>query len=259
MMTREEVERRTILRALVGSTLHGLVLEGKDDRDEMGVCIEPLNAVVGFADFEQFIHRDAEVREGRRNAPSGPGDLDLVVYSLRKFVRLAAQGNPTVIQVLFIPAGQCIVRTPLGAELQALSSSFVSVEAGNRYLGYMSAQRHRLIGERGQKDVKRQALVEAHGYDTKYAMHMLRLGYQGVEIMSTGQVTLPTPEPERSWLMKVRRGEIALEEVLARAQDLEQQIRTLIDGSSLPPQADRPRIEAWMTRVYLEAWSAERD
>jgi hypothetical protein len=30
-----------IIRSLVGSTIHGLQLEGTDDRDEMGVCIEP--------------------------------------------------------------------------------------------------------------------------------------------------------------------------------------------------------------------------
>ena len=30
-----------ILRATVGSTAHGLHLAGTDDRDEMGICIEP--------------------------------------------------------------------------------------------------------------------------------------------------------------------------------------------------------------------------
>jgi hypothetical protein len=34
-------EPNTILRGLVGSTVHGLVLSGTDDRDEMGVCLEP--------------------------------------------------------------------------------------------------------------------------------------------------------------------------------------------------------------------------
>ena len=28
---------------------------------------------------------------------SGPGDLDLIVYSLRKWMRLALTGNPTVL------------------------------------------------------------------------------------------------------------------------------------------------------------------
>jgi uncharacterized protein len=46
-------ETTTILQGLVGSTVHGLVLAGTDDRDEMEVCIEPRRYVVGFGKFEQ--------------------------------------------------------------------------------------------------------------------------------------------------------------------------------------------------------------
>jgi hypothetical protein len=35
--------------------------------------------------------------------------------------------------------------------------------------------------------------VAVHGYDTKYAMHVLRLGLQGVELLTTGRFTLPVP------------------------------------------------------------------
>ena len=45
-------EPNTVLRGLVGSTVHGLVLSGTDDRDEMGVCVEPRRYVVGFGKFE---------------------------------------------------------------------------------------------------------------------------------------------------------------------------------------------------------------
>ena len=42
-MNREQAERCTILRGLVGSTVHGLnVNDGIEDRDEMGICVEPL-------------------------------------------------------------------------------------------------------------------------------------------------------------------------------------------------------------------------
>lgn len=38
----------TILRGVVGSTVHGTALEGQDDRDEMGVFIEPPPYVCGW-------------------------------------------------------------------------------------------------------------------------------------------------------------------------------------------------------------------
>jgi hypothetical protein len=43
------------------------------------------------------------------------------------------------------------------------------------------------------RDVTRPELVEKHGYDTKFAAHMVRLGYQGVELLETGRFTLPLP------------------------------------------------------------------
>lgn len=56
-LTRAEAERRTILQGIVGSRVHGLHLEdGLEDRDEMGICIEPIEAAMGVhAPFEQFI------------------------------------------------------------------------------------------------------------------------------------------------------------------------------------------------------------
>ena len=84
--------RGTILRATVGSTVHGLHHGGQDDRDEMAVYVEPPEYLVGLArgirgglyGFEHFIQRTQP--EGVR---SGPGDLDLVAYSIRKYVCLA--------------------------------------------------------------------------------------------------------------------------------------------------------------------------
>ena len=96
-------EKYTILRVPAGSSLHGLHIPGTDDRDELGVCIEDIDAAIGFSQFEQYIYRTAAERECRHDAPSGPGDLDLTIYSLRKFLRLAMQGNPQLVQTLFVP------------------------------------------------------------------------------------------------------------------------------------------------------------
>jgi uncharacterized protein len=37
-----------ILRSVVGSGVHGIAIAGTDDHDEMGVCIEPPERVVGL-------------------------------------------------------------------------------------------------------------------------------------------------------------------------------------------------------------------
>jgi hypothetical protein len=47
-MNKEQVDKCTILRAVVGSTVYGINIgDGQEDRDEMGVCIEPIEEAMG--------------------------------------------------------------------------------------------------------------------------------------------------------------------------------------------------------------------
>lgn len=154
---------REILRGVVGSTSHGTAIEGQDDRDEMGIFIELPENVCGLFPCEHYIYRDQP--EGVR---SQPGDLDLTLYSLRKFCRLAAQGNPSVVILLWLP--HHIVKHPLGAELIAIREAFISKDSGRRFLGYLTAQKMSLTGERTQK-VNRPDLIARYGYDTKFLIN----------------------------------------------------------------------------------------
>lgn len=249
-------EKNCILRAGCGSEIFGLAVDGTNDRDEMGVCIESLAAFGGFTPFEQYIYRSAAEREGRHDAPSGPGDLDLTIYGLQKFLRLAMQGNPTVLNLLFVK--DTVLRTARGSHLQEMAPYIVSSAAGHRYLGYMESQRQRLLGERGQKKVNRPELEEKYGFDTKYAMHILRLGFQGVELLSTGRLTLPLADEARDFCRACRQGNLSMQEVLTKAGDLERELKDLLDSSPLPKEADREFIENWMIGIYWEWWKAER-
>jgi predicted nucleotidyltransferase len=249
-------ERTTILRVPAGSTLHGLNVPGTDDSDEVGICIEDLDAAMGFSEFEQYIYRTAAEREGRHDAPSQAGDTDLTIFSLRKFLRLAMQGNPQILQCLFVPHHLWLSGSARGAQLQELAPLIVSRHAGARYLGYLEAQRQRLLGERGQKKVNRPDLEAKHGFDTKYAMHILRLGFQGVELMSTGKLTLPIAEQDRAFTYAVRLGEVPLQEALTRAGELERQIKDLLLDAPIPAEPAREQIESWMLDVYFESWKA---
>ncbi len=61
----------------------------------------------------------------------------------------------------------------------------------------LDSQRLGLLGSRHSPNRDRE-VSERHGYDTKYAMHALRIGHQGIELMEHGHITLPAPEPLRS-------------------------------------------------------------
>ncbi len=229
---------------LVGSGVHGTAVDGQDDRDEMGICIEPPEYVCGLEAFEQYIFRTQP--EGHR---SGPGDVDLTIYSVRKWMRLAVQGNPTVLLPLFVSNRDVIVRTELGDELRALAPSIVSRRAGERFQGYLAAQRDRLLGVRGGKHTNRPELIETYGFDTKYAMHMVRLGVQGVELLETGTISLPIREPWLTWLRDLRQGRRSRTEALEAAADLEARIVALLDTSPLPADPDMAAVNRWLVSL----------
>jgi len=255
----EAVARGIILRATVGSTVHGLHHGGQDDRDEMAVFVEPPEYRLGLKliraqgrklhPLEHWVDRTQP--EGAR---SGPGDLDLVAYNLRKYLRLALKGHPTVLLLLFVPPELTLVETELGRELRELAPAILSKRAGRGYLGYLHGQRERLLGTRGGKRVNRPELVEAHGFDTKYAMHALRLGYQGLELLQAGRLTLPLREPERSQVMAVRRGEIAFDDVMAEIDESERRLEAALETTELPDEPDRAAVDEFLVGAYRRAW-----
>lgn len=257
MDIKEMAERTTILRVLVGSQSYGLSTESSD-RDEKGVCVEDFEAAFPLnGAFEQYEFRTATERTGIQDAKSEPGDLDLTIYSLRKFLRLATYGNPSVVELLFLK--NFIQIEFLGKSLQALYPYIVSRQAGRRYLGYMEAQKQRLLGERGQKRTNRPELEEKFGYDTKYASHVVRLGFQGVELLETGKLEMPMPTESRQITLDVKRGLKSFNEVLQITGDLEQKIKDLIVDGPLPEQPDYKFVEWWMQDTYFNVWSARKE
>jgi predicted nucleotidyltransferase len=243
---RKIAKKNLILMTQVGSESLGLNVPGHADRDLMGVCLEPPSHVIGLRHFEQDVMRDKP--QGVR---SEAGDTDSVVYSARKFCSLALKGNPSILTALFAPV---IDANKYGFQLRDLAPAFASKRAGRAFLGYMVQQRERLMGERGQKEVNRPELVEQFGYDTKYAMHIVRLGYQGVQYMTTGKLILPIPSEDRGRIFNIRMGYYDLEEVLEIAAAHETVLERLLETSPLPDDPDHKRVEEWLIRAYTEYW-----
>lgn len=267
---REIAEAGMILRVQVGSGVHGTSIGGQDDRDEMGICLEPARFVTGLArvprgidvdsgevEFEQYQRHTVWDQPGGLANRSGAGDLDVVVYSARKWCRLALAGNPTVLLALFVPDSDVVYRNGYGVELVDNAHRFVSRLAADRFLGYLESQRAAMVGE-SKARTNRPELVAVHGYDTKYAMHALRLGVQGAELLTTGRITLPVPEPDLSYLRQVRRGEIPLGEVVDRIDQAADRLTRLRDATDLPAQPDKDWVDQWLHRTHLSYWQDGR-
>lgn len=238
-----------ILRSEVGSTLHGTGLgSAHEDYDEMGIFLELPRTTIGLGGIDHWIKRSKP--EGVR---SEAGDTDLVLYSARKWAKLALNGNPSVLLLLHSPDNRLTRSSVVGDDLRAHAQWFASKRAGRAFLGYMQRQRMRMTGERGRAG--RVRVMPDGQVDWKYAMHMLRLGYQGIEYLSTGHITLPMPEEQAHELRLVRKGLMTMETVLGWAEDLEEQLKRLLDGGSpLPDEPNTDKVEQWLIARHLEFW-----
>ena len=261
---RRIAEAGTLLRTQVGSGVHGTAISGQDDRDELGICLEPPRFVTGIASvtspdgrripFEQYELHTAWARAGGLAERSGAGDLDVVIYGARKWATLAAAGNPTVLLPLWVPDSEVVAITDAGRELRANAERFVSRAVAERFLGYLRNQKDAMTAIGGDRKA-RPAHVGEGGYDVKYAMHALRLGVQGAELLRTGRITLPVPEPELSRLRDVRSDRWPLADVVAWLDELETELTALGGSSELPAEPDRQWIDGWLHRSYTAYWA----
>jgi hypothetical protein len=85
-------------------------------------------------------------------------------------------------------------------------------------------------------------------------MHAARLGYQGIELLEKGLVTLPMPEPERSRVMAIRTGDRSFDEAVAEIEEVEARLRAALEQTDLPATPDRVAVDDFLVHAYRRGW-----
>ena len=153
-----------------------------------------------------------------------------------------------------LPSRRTSTRKP-GRTIQADREAFLSRASAKQFLGFADDQFKRLTGEKGSgKKGQRPEYIGKFGYDTKAAMHGLRLLYECLELMAHKRITLP--RPEKDLLIEVRSGEWTLERVLTHAKKLSVEVEEGVSTSPLPEMVDRDEISRLIAQVHLEFWKA---
>lgn len=122
------VEKNLIFMTIAGSHSYG-TSTADSDIDKRGVCVPPKNVVIGFANrFEQQDY-------------SGE---DTIVYSLSRFMQLASECNPNIIELLFAPT-DCVqtLKHPWDKLLER-RREFLTAQAYPRFSGYATSQLKRI-------------------------------------------------------------------------------------------------------------------
>lgn len=240
-----------ILEIIAGSTCYGLNLPTSDE-DRMGICVVPKVSFFGFGqEGSRFEH----------HVTTHP-DQDRTVYSLQKFLTLLLKGNPTILNLIFADEQHVTHTTEFGEMLRdpEVYKMLVNESAAGAYLGYMS-QQIKLLENHGTGEVlsrvKRPGLVDDFGFDTKYAMHALRLGYQGCELLTTGTIPFPMRDGYRMFLMDVRNGKVQFDFVMNEARRLLKELELLKNDNVLHPVSERALASRILYELQNEFWKQE--
>lgn len=220
-----------LLSGIVGSTAYGLA-GPNSDVDRLGMFALPTHQLLGL------------------NAPADSHvtkDPDSTFHEAHKAVRLFLVGNPTAMELLWLPADLYEVRTPLGDEAIALRSAFLSAHrTKTAYMGYATQQfRKLMLRDQGSS-------ASPPGRIAKHARHLMRLVDQGYELYTTGNVRIRLADPAR-YMTFGERVAADPQAVVPFMSDAEERFASA--RSVLPDEPDYAAAEAWLLRVRRSFWS----
>ena len=148
-----------------------------------------------------------------------------------------------------------VVRDPATATDVLLTA----IPKGQTPTAYLSFNRNgysthcRVFKEYGEWEARRNAeryentLRHGRGYDAKNMLHVFRLLEMAEEIARTGELRVRRPNPD--FLLRIRRGEFAYDDLLTRADDLLAQVEAAFAASALPDELDAPAAEAALVEL----------
>lgn len=227
-------EENCILKGYRGSIAHNLYIPPEeemstDDIDIMGVCIPPISCYFGIDKFE---HLDT-IRE----------DNDIVIYELRKFVRLLMKSNPNVLGFLWNEPEMFLEMKPEGKLLVDNRELFSSQAAYYSFMGYANGQLNKMHKDKynGYMGAKRKEIVDKFGFDTKMASHLIRLLRMGNEFLLTQRLNVYR-EKDREELIAIKRGKWSLDKIKNEANRLFKEAHELKTKTKLPEVPNYEKI-----------------
>jgi predicted nucleotidyltransferase len=173
---------------------------------------------------------------------------DITTHEAGKFLGLALSCNPTITELLWLPADGYITTEPLGRELVEIRQRLLSARrVRDAYLGYATQQFKRLC-DRGTSFSS-----DTRNRTEKHARHLLRLVHSGLSLHLTGTLEVRLSDPDRYREF----GRIVATDRERGLQLAEAAISTTADAmdsspSVLSDHADEEAAEQWLRRVRRE-------
>jgi len=219
-----------------GSRAYNLATE-TSDFDVLSICVPPLSHYAGLERYGA--EGTKEIKEG---------EFDIVVYECRKFFSLALKGNPSVLEVLWVPM-YAVRTTDAGDLLRKNRDVFVGRHVYGAFkdmaTGHLRRMKNRPF-QRCDRCCAEAPCPPCGGYDTwppfpwKDMMHAIRVLRMGVEFLTDGELQV-FRHADAEELRDIRAGKWDEERAFAEAERLLDALKEAYICSPLPGEPDYKR------------------
>jgi len=229
-----------ILKVITGSRAYGFA-RSDSDTDIRGIAMPSEEIFFGLNNFEMHEQKDP----------------DETIYSLKKFVNLAINGNPNILELLFIDAPHLILlETAPALFLKSHRKKFITKRIFTTYVGYAKAQLHKIKADGNcapEMKSRRAEDIAKNGFDTKAATHLIRLMFQATELALYRTISFPMTGEELFICKAIREGRRTFDEVRTIFEWLLCDLREIEEKSTLPEKPDFDMINSLVIQMN-ERW-----
>ncbi len=206
-----------VFRCIVGSQACGLSRENSDV-DRRGVYLPPADLHWSLDGVPQSYAVD---------------EIQALYWELQRFLTLALQANPTVLECLFSPLAEPL--TAVGERLLALRGCFLSRRLSASYEGCLISELKRI--ERCRKNQSR--------VPWKKAMHLLRKVRFGTRLLRDRTGVLEVGA-DRDRLLEIRDGMVSWADYVQELESARGELSQAAVASTLPAEPNREAVGCFL-------------
>ena len=285
----EFVKYNIVYEVITGSQAYGCGVVDSSDIDVCSIVVPPKEYT--FPHLAGYIHGFSQdiptfTIYQRHHVVYDSDIIDVAVYGIVNFFKLAVDNNPNLLDILFTPQRCVLHSSDIGRHLRTHRKLSLSKKPYHRFFGYAFSQLNKAEGkalkryvefcklhefdyytltveevqtsnklneqqkQQGVKLVsevrqdkgiisKRLPLIIQHGFDTKFASHVVRLLCEAQQILEEHDLDI---ERNADILKGIRRGEWSLERIKQYFSDQSKVIEQIYANSTLRYACDQAEI-----------------
>lgn len=242
---------------IMGSVAYA-VSSDTSDMDLYGFCIPPKDIVFphlageifGFGRqvqrFEQFQQHHIIEKDTRK-------EYDINIYNIVKYFQLVMGNNPNMIDSLFTAQNMVLQGTKIANHVRDNRKIFLHKGAWHTFRGYAYAQMHKMKIKTPDPESKRYASIQEHGYDVKFAYHVVRLLNEVEQILTEGDLDL---QKSHEQLKEIRRGGWSMQQIEDYFASKEKALDEVYASSKLRHTPDEEPIKKLLLECLEEHYGS---